>query len=596
MMRRNGGFLLVTAIVILVVLSIVAVVLTRLSENSDSAADQDVRGAQALYIADAGLNEASLGLLTPTVYDPASTGNRQSCATIAANLTNVPVGAGMFAVTGTLYAPGGTTAPVTVNGALGAPTASNPTPAIPFTGSAAAYAPAGRIMIDSEEIDYSAISASSTTCGTVPAPCFAGVMRGVDGTVAVAHAGGTPIAQYQCTVQSQGGVPGVAAPRALRTLTGAIQLQGGWAVGSEDAALLGTPPRDVLQWQSNAWIQQLPPGNRLNAVTCTSYADCWAVGSADLKGLVGGAKVAPVATALQWNGQAWTAQSVPAALRNHDLDGVACISYGNCWMVGAFTQTGNRRWTLLHWTGTFTSLAPSNVLAAPQSTTTLSNKTYLQYDIDGVACASADQCFAVGSLGLAFSEKGGRLGGGPSPTLLLAWNGAAWALDTKALPGGIAGDDLDAITCLPQGCWAVGSFGRKKPVAVYWDAANGKWTADSPTKGRDLESIACVTVSDCWAGGSWATGKPVLEHWNGTAWADVTPAAAAADIDGLSCLNANDCWAVGSMGSGTLQLLHWNGAAWTNLSADIATRDDLEGIYLIGSRGAPQAAWQETFP
>ncbi len=592
-MHRNGGFLLVTAIVILVVLSVLALVLTDLSATNDSAADQDIRGAQALYIADAGLNEASLGLLSPTVYDTASASNRQSCASIATHLTNVPVGAGTFSVTGTLYAPGTANAPVTLNGALPAPTAGAPTPAIAFSGSASAYAPAGRIGIDSEEIDYSAIASSSATCKTVPAPCFVGVIRGVDGTAAVAHASGTPIAQYQCTVQSQGGVPNLTAPHALRTLTAALQLQGGWAVGSEDAARLGSASaQDLLQWQSNAWTPAAPvTAASVNAVTCTSDVDCWAVGSADRlavnSGLTGGT------TALHWNGQTWNAMGpIPNAVIGHDLDAVACAAYNDCWMVGSFTETKKKRWTLLGWNGVFTAIPPDQVLAAPGSTKTLADKKYDQYDIDGVACVSASRCWAVGSLSLAYS------GSGLKPTLLLEWNGVQWALATALLPAAVVngGYDLDAITCLAQGCWAVGSFGRAAPIAVYWDAVTNTWTADSPGQGGDLESISCLTVNDCWAGGSWRTLSPTIEHWNGTAWSLVTPAAAASDVDGISCLNANDCWAVGSMGTGRLQLLHWDGSAWSNLSADVAKSGDLEGIDLVGSHGAPQAAWAETFP
>ena len=611
-MHRNGGFLLVTAIVILVVLSVLALVLTSLSVTNDSAADQDVRGAQALYIADAGLSEASFDLLSPTVYDTASADDRRSCGALAAGLTGVPVGAGAFSVTnGTVYASGATSPVVTLNGNLPAPTATAPTPAIAFSGSAADYGPAGRIMIDGEEIDYSAIAQNASRCGTVPAPCFVGIVRGVDATAAVAHASGTPIAQYQCTVQSQGGVPSVTAPKALRTLTAGVQLQEGWAVGSEESALEGgTTYQSLLQWQGNTWATVAPPapiaaGASLNAVTCLSYADCWAVGSADLEAVVYGINrfVAPVATALHWNGQSWAQVAVPNAVANHDLDAVACAAYDDCWMVGSFTQTKKKRWTLLYWNGAFTAILPDQVLAAPGSARTLPNKKYEQYDIDGVACASASQCWAVGSLGLASS------GSGLNPVLLLEWNGVQWTFAASELPAAVVGGgyDLDAITCLAQGCWAVGSFGARVPVAVYWDAAAGTWTANSPTQGGDLESIACVTVSDCWAGGSWSNGRPTLEHWNGVAWSDQTPPAAVSDIDSISCVNAGDCWAVGSLwqpsGGSELQLLHYDGltGTWSNLSGDIAIppggdAEDLEGIYIVGAHSAPQAGWQEIFP
>lgn len=117
-------------------------------------------------------------------------------------------------------------------------------------------------MIDRELIDYSAIDGDS----------FVGAVRGAAGTAAAAHAGGTPVGQYQCGLISQGGVPSLAAPDGLRTLQQGVQLQEGWAVGAN-----GT----ILQWDSTTWTAAASPvGVQLNSVSMLSYADGWAVGNA----------------------------------------------------------------------------------------------------------------------------------------------------------------------------------------------------------------------------------------------------------------------------------------------------------------------------
>lgn len=596
---RQQGFLLIAAIVLLIVLSFFALVITDLYVGNTRSGTYHLASGQALFLAESGAQRATHALLSPTVMTPSSTDNRQSCATVNTNLTNVSLGAGVFSVTGgnPFYSGDGTNPAMTVSGTLSATATLIP---LANTASLADYAPSGRAMIDREEINYSAISQSAAVCGT--SACLTGVTRGVDGTGSVAHASGTPVAQYQCAIRAQGGVPSLNNPRGQRTLTQGIQLQEGWAVGSETASWINNAPvTTVLRWQGNVWNDWSAQVNsaNLNAVTCTSYADCWAVGSGDVVRLFfGGGGPRPVATAAHWNGASWTdfSGTLPGgpAIAKNDLDAMACTSFTDCWMVGSYT-TG--KWTLLHMVG-WSGGQPLWAQPVPAP------KGYAKNDIDSVACFNANLCWAVGSLNAGFNGR--RI-----VTMLLEWTSATgWSVQTSQLPASITNNnkndtvDLDAITCSPSSCWAVGAFSTQRAALVGWDATTGTWTDYSgqvPNSG-DVESVACADANDCWAGGSWNAIATTLLYWNGVTWSDISGqvpgsiAGNAYDLDGIACRNARDCWVVGSIWTGTTVAMHWDGTAWTDFSGAMPNGNDVEGIALVSPGARPRAAWQEVFP
>src|SRR5207245_1044296 len=68
------------------------------------------------------------------------------------------------------------------------------------------------------------------------------------------------------------------------------------------------------------------------------------------------------------------------------LGGVACASASNCWAVGSYTNNSNVNQTLTEqWTGTAWSIVTS-------PNTSITQNNYL----NAVTCASASQCWAVG--------------------------------------------------------------------------------------------------------------------------------------------------------------------------------------------------------
>ena len=561
---RQRGFLLIAAIVLVVILSFFALVITDLFTGDTRTATYGLESTQALFLAEAGLERAGQALLSPTVYAPASPNNRINCAGLATVPGTVNEGSGSFMVTGASPDYGGDAN----NGALVLASAiSSTSTVIPLTGlgSLPDYAPAGRVRLDTEALDYSAISQSAGVCGGAAA-CLIGVVRGVDGTQAVAHAGGTPAGEYQCPVRAQGVVP--VAGSKVRTLAAGVELQEGWAVGSVGAA--GT---ELLHWVGNQWVNAtvaVPGVPTLNGVECQSYADCWAVGSGNFG--------TSQAIALHWNGSVWHnwSTALPGAVANTDLDNAACTDYADCWFAGGLLQG---KFALVHMTGggatpVFTRITPGAAGAKGGD------------DLDGIACVQVNLCWAVGSV------NAGK-------TVLLEWNGTVWSNVTRAdVPVPVRpNNDLDAVTCSASTCWAVGSVGGGTAVILQWTAAAGWAQVAAPATLAPLDTVTCSLSGDCWAAGSLFAG-PALAHWDGSRWTDVTaslPGTVTGDLDHVACVASDDCWVVGSATTGTATLVHWDGASWSDLSAAVGGTD-LEGVSLVGPAAAPRSAWQELYP
>jgi hypothetical protein len=134
-----------------------------------------------------------------------------------------------------------------------------------------------------------------------------------------------------------------------------------WAAGS-----YGTPNKslnEILHWNGSRWAKVTAPnpggtgtgaGNSMDAVTCLSSANCWAVGN-DGSTTVGAGVGRNIA--LHWNGRTWRKVKTPnpegtAAGELNELLGVRCVSPANCWAVGVLASlTTGVRDEILHWNG-----------------------------------------------------------------------------------------------------------------------------------------------------------------------------------------------------------------------------------------------------
>ncbi len=178
--KRQRGSLLIAAIVLIVILSLLAATLTSLFVGNIGAGGEHLTSAQALYGAESGLERAVFGYKGGT--------------TCGGLIYSGSVGAGSFTTTPSYNNPASTTLSAAINA----------TDTTILAGSTAGYAASGRLRIESEEMNYAAITGNS----------FTGVQRGLNGTLAAGHAVGVAVSQDQCGIRSLG-----TAASAQRTVT-----------------------------------------------------------------------------------------------------------------------------------------------------------------------------------------------------------------------------------------------------------------------------------------------------------------------------------------------------------------------------------------
>lgn len=135
-----------------------------------------------------------------------------------------------------------------------------------------------------------------------------------------------------------------------------------WAAGA-DGAFGSTVLSQLLRWNGRRWSQASipepggtsgPATQQLSAVTCSSAANCWAVGSYIPSG---GETVSTLNEAIHWDGASWTLVVTPDpggfdASDISELNAVRCTSRTSCWAVGLAGQSGATVGNqALHWDG-----------------------------------------------------------------------------------------------------------------------------------------------------------------------------------------------------------------------------------------------------
>jgi hypothetical protein len=358
-----------------------------------------------------------------------------------------------------------------------------------------------------------------------------------------------------------------------------VQLATG-ALGAGASTASGGPPAAAPDGRASVPA----PGQEsvLYAVSCTSSANCWAVGR--YKNLNG----ALVDQALHWNGRAWSLVTTPGAGGSNTkalgaLFGVTCTLPASCWAVGERGMPdGSEHDQVLHWNGRRWSL-----VAAPDPGAATGGGS----ELSGVRCTPSANCWAVGS-----SRKSSTA---PSLNLILHWNGRRWSLVSAPNPGGAATghiSELGGVRCTSSAsCWAVGDYGTSSSTggtdlnqALHWNGR--KWslvaTPDPGGTGSGdfslLNTVSCPSTGSCWAVGAYgsrgimSTSLNQVLHWNGRKWSlvatpdpDGTGAGANNLLFDLACTSSVSCWGVGGYGT-TLghgvqlnQALHWNGRKWS---------------------------------
>jgi hypothetical protein len=304
------------------------------------------------------------------------------------------------------------------------------------------------------------------------------------------------------------------------------------AVGVQGATGPGVAKTLALRWNGTKWSLLSTPNPSgahgahfaaLNDVSCSSTTNCKAMGLYST-----GQGYSPT-LAERWHGSTWSIVASPNQSLGGDGQwlGVACPVANTCLAVGEDGIGLQDRPSLeaARWNGTAWSLVGA----------TSPTRAYAGFT--GVSCLGATNCFGVG-----WSITGSVFQPDPSKTLVEHWNGTKWSIVPSSV-GGTTASQLNGISCAAANkCIAVGSYavpgdanGRQRTLALRWNGT--KWTKlaspnPSGATGTLLASVSCVSATNCTAvGHSTATSgdgtvkvgpfSTLVEKWNGTTWSIV---------------------------------------------------------------------------
>lgn len=305
----------------------------------------------------------------------------------------------------------------------------------------------------------------------------------------------------------------------------------------------------VYAWNGFTWSQQPTPELRTGLlggfadVSCVSTVACVAVGAAFRSAAPGTTAVRPLVE--RWNGSHWQPEATPEAIGAADtyLNGVSCASASSCFAVGSYSKlaSGANPRPLVERWGG----SGWSVQTPPDPAG--ATITYLPK----ISCSSTSACTAVGY----------KVVGTQPIALAERWDGMAWTIENVPSPAGATNTRLYGISCTSDtACTAVGAAAgsghNDMELTESWDGSN--WKIESaPTPSGTTEStlvgVSCVSPTECMAvGGSQnvpgGSGSPLVERWNGSTWMlDQTMLApAGAGLGGVSCTPDGACTVVGS--------------------------------------------------
>ncbi len=380
--HRQTGSLLIAAVVLIAIIGVLAATLSVLVGGSSHAALAHLRGAQALFIGEAGLEKGARGWIQNAAY-PGESNTAFGTGDFTISVFNtdfsgaaLPTNQKRIRSVGVARASGGVVAGSrTVETLIQRPavwTAGNSGVILQWNGATWAASASGTAS------NLVGIFCSSVTnCWAVGA---SGTIRRWNGTSWAASVSGTgntlnevgcqPVAPFNCFAVGNSGT--------IRRWDGTSWAASASGTGND---LLGVhcptticyavgQAGTILRYNGAAWAVEASGTTRdLRDVYCTSATACWAVGQ----------RTAPNLLTFVQRTAAWAAALVVAPVYVH-MNGVSCLSASDCWAVGAVSG-GN--YTMLHWNGASWSYQP---LAGT-------------VNLLSVSCDSGGTCWTVGNSG-----------------------------------------------------------------------------------------------------------------------------------------------------------------------------------------------------
>jgi len=254
-----------------------------------------------------------------------------------------------------------------------------------------------------------------------------------------------------------------------------------------------------------------PDSEVLNAVSCVNpsslidangvashFSDCYAVGAyyydsewwtiTTLDNFVGSSGFP--------SGEGWSTTSVAPSGTGGELTGISCLggaAAGECWAVG-FNDSSGVAQTLVEQGSTSWS-----VVSSPDTSSSQANV------LGSVSCVNSSDCWAVGG-----ADTGT---GGDAQNLVEQYNGSTWSIVGSPDTSSSQPNLLEGVACASAtDCQAVGFSNNgsiEQTVAAQYSGSS--WSiVPSPdvTSSRDNElfAVACASTADCRAVGTFVNG------------------------------------------------------------------------------------------
>jgi hypothetical protein len=357
--------------------------------------------------------------------------------------------------------------------------------------------------------------------------------------------------------------------RRIASIGIAVSLVGG------TVAVMAEPAAAAPAWSIKT--SPTPAGTPLSSfsnIACASTTLCFAVGQYTFD------FDRTQAMVKKWNGANWTLSPVPApaGATSTSLTGVRCRSATSCFAVGNYrTQTATRTF-ILRWVNT----SGWTIMASPTPAGTV------DVNLTSIACPSATSCFAVGQYDNGFASR----------TLVERWNGTAWTIMASPTGAGASDSHLNGVACPSvTSCFAVGDFltaTAQKTLVLRFNGTAWALSASPNPAGNSAQfgGIACPTTTVCYAVGGYSGGadKTLVEKWNGTAWAIMASPNATGTysvLHSVACASATSCMAAGdsiTQAQRTLTI-RLTGATWALVASPNpagTTDSQLSGIACVG--------------
>jgi hypothetical protein len=289
--------------------------------------------------------------------------------------------------------------------------------------------------------------------------------------------------------------PGSSYGQAYLSGVAATSASNAWAVGrwanGQGASTL------ILHWDGTAWTHVPSPnpgpvygGSLLEGVTATSPDNAWAVGTY----YTGNYPNDTAETLIEhWDGTAWRHVPSPnvTGSDNH-LTAVAATSPTNAWAVG-YSTFGGFHTLIEHWDGATWKRVPS-----PDPRGSGGDRDNFLYAVTATSPADA---WAVGQTCTAAVT---------CHTLILHRDGAMWTRVPSPNPGS-ADSQLYGVTATsPTSAWAVGRYassqeGPDHTLILRWNgAAWARVPSPSPSPNSDiLYAVSAASAANIWAVGDY---------------------------------------------------------------------------------------------